>query len=92
MELVAVQRHARHPARKFLGHLRSHSTPDTELDLRQHSLVDESYVCAREHEGLTTADQAYIANPDRSLRNMSRTQAPKHPAAFHSLEVKAPSY
>ena len=75
MELVTVQRHARHPARKFLGHLRSHSTPNTELNLRQHSLVDESYVCGRELEVLTAADQACTANPDRSLLNMTSSES-----------------
>ena len=46
MEVVTIQLHAQYPATKFLGYLRSHSTPDMEL---------------------TTADQTYAANFDRSL-------------------------
>ena len=96
LEAVTIQRHAQYPGINILGYIRSHSTRDTELNLRQHPPVDYLYVFARERGVLTTSDRADGVNTDRILPTTTpvnligrkcgaqRTQNPKHPAAFQS--------
>ena len=51
-------RHAQYPGINVSGYIQSHSTPDTELNLGQHSTVDGFYVFAHE---------LYMIRPDHSL-------------------------